>query len=296
MSGGMPAALIPLDYVRSGARGRAAAAGPAERRRRRGDARRARRDGVLGRRRRRPCRTAPTRTPRRTTRRRAATRASWRCSTAALERDLPTLAVCRGVQLLNVARGGDLVQHLPERSATTPQAGPGTFADHAVEVREGTSSRRSWARSPGQVAPPPGRSAGSARGSSRPRGRRTGRSRARGSVARFARRRALAPGGGEDAALFAALVEEARAYRVRAPEADLRRSRARRGTCTADARAHLPRPDASPSSRTSSRNSGVDDRREGALDRRARARAGHRLARVRDLAAAPEPRSLTRCG
>ena len=27
---------------------------------------------------------------------------------------MPTLAICRGFQLLNVLRGGDLVQHLPE--------------------------------------------------------------------------------------------------------------------------------------------------------------------------------------
>lgn len=33
---------------------------------------------------------------------------------AALRRDMPVLAVCRGSQVLNVARGGDLVQHLPE--------------------------------------------------------------------------------------------------------------------------------------------------------------------------------------
>ena len=33
---------------------------------------------------------------------------------AALERDMPVLAVCRGSQVLNVARGGDLVQHLPD--------------------------------------------------------------------------------------------------------------------------------------------------------------------------------------
>ena len=33
---------------------------------------------------------------------------------AALDRDMPVLAVCRGSQLLNVARGGDLVQHLPD--------------------------------------------------------------------------------------------------------------------------------------------------------------------------------------
>jgi gamma-glutamyl-gamma-aminobutyrate hydrolase PuuD len=54
---------------------------------------------------------------------------------AALQRDVPILAVCRGSQVLNVARGGDLVQHLPdvvghERHRHTP----GVFADHGVEV------------------------------------------------------------------------------------------------------------------------------------------------------------------
>lgn len=33
---------------------------------------------------------------------------------AALGRGLPTLAICRGAQLLNVLRGGDLIGHLPE--------------------------------------------------------------------------------------------------------------------------------------------------------------------------------------
>jgi putative glutamine amidotransferase len=33
---------------------------------------------------------------------------------AALQRDMPVLAICRGSQVLNVARGGDLVQHLPD--------------------------------------------------------------------------------------------------------------------------------------------------------------------------------------
>ena len=45
---------------------------------------------------------------------------------AALERDMPVLAVCRGSQVLNVALGGDLVQHLPDvvgdASASTPRA------------------------------------------------------------------------------------------------------------------------------------------------------------------------------
>jgi gamma-glutamyl-gamma-aminobutyrate hydrolase PuuD len=58
---------------------------------------------------------------------------------AALERDLPTLAICRGVQLLNVARGGDLVQHLPEEVASdTHKQVPGTFGEHPVDVKAGT--------------------------------------------------------------------------------------------------------------------------------------------------------------
>jgi len=56
---------------------------------------------------------------------------------AALDRDLPVLAVCRGSQVLNVARGGDLVQHLPEVVGDEKHKHtPGVFADHEVEVRE----------------------------------------------------------------------------------------------------------------------------------------------------------------
>jgi putative glutamine amidotransferase len=57
----------------------------------------------------------------------------------ALARDMPVLAVCRGSQVLNVALGGDLVQHLPdvvgdERHKHTP----GTFADHDVRLDGGS--------------------------------------------------------------------------------------------------------------------------------------------------------------
>lgn len=55
---------------------------------------------------------------------------------AALERDMPTLAICRGFQLLNVVRGGDLVQHLPEMTGNDAHKRvPGEFAVHPVEVR-----------------------------------------------------------------------------------------------------------------------------------------------------------------
>ena len=58
---------------------------------------------------------------------------------AALERDMPTLAICRGFQLLNVARGGDLIQHLPEVVGNdVHKQVPGEFAVHPVEVKEGS--------------------------------------------------------------------------------------------------------------------------------------------------------------
>src|SRR5438445_1010944 len=55
---------------------------------------------------------------------------------AALERDLPVLAVCRGSQVLNVALGGDLVQHLPDVvGSDRHKEQPGVFSEHDVELR-----------------------------------------------------------------------------------------------------------------------------------------------------------------
>ena len=45
------------------------------------------------------------------------------------------LAICRGVEVLNVARGGDIVQHLPDVVGHEEhRAVLGEFSDHAVRV------------------------------------------------------------------------------------------------------------------------------------------------------------------
>jgi len=58
---------------------------------------------------------------------------------AALARDMPVLAVCRGSQVLNVALGGDLVQHLPEVVGDEKHKHtPGQYGDHDVTVEPET--------------------------------------------------------------------------------------------------------------------------------------------------------------
>jgi gamma-glutamyl-gamma-aminobutyrate hydrolase PuuD len=58
---------------------------------------------------------------------------------AALARDLPMLAICRGSQILNVALGGDLEQHVPDRVGTdVHKEVAGVFAEHDVEVLDDT--------------------------------------------------------------------------------------------------------------------------------------------------------------
>ncbi len=54
---------------------------------------------------------------------------------AAIETELPFLGICRGAQMLNVARGGTLVQHLPDVVGSTRyNLGAGEFADNEVTV------------------------------------------------------------------------------------------------------------------------------------------------------------------
>jgi len=56
------------------------------------------------------------------------------------ERRMPVLAICRGLQLVNVARGGTLHQHLPEALGTERfRIGNGVFATNTVQIDEGTA-------------------------------------------------------------------------------------------------------------------------------------------------------------
>lgn len=134
---------------------------------------------------------------------------------AALARDMPVLAVCRGSQVLNVARGGDLVQHLPDvvgddRHKHTP----GVFADHDVRVEQDSrlgslvgehapvksSHHQGYGRVGEGLREVAWADDGTIEALEDP-------------VKRFAVGVLWHPEAGEDAALFEGLVEQARAYR-----------------------------------------------------------------------------------
>jgi putative glutamine amidotransferase len=139
---------------------------------------------------------------------------------AALEQDMPVLAVCRGSQVLNVALGGDLVQHLPElvghdRHLHTP----GEFADHDVRVVEATRvggilgdrapvkshHHQAFGRLGRNLREAAWAEDGTVEAIEDP-------------TRRFAVGVLWHPEEGEDLALFEALVDEARRYRATSPE------------------------------------------------------------------------------
>jgi len=63
----------------------------------------------------------------------------------AVERDMPVLGICRGMQMINVALGGTLRQHLPEDVGHEDHRRvPGSFdgADHDVRMKAGSLAAR----------------------------------------------------------------------------------------------------------------------------------------------------------
>jgi putative glutamine amidotransferase len=61
----------------------------------------------------------------------------------AIDRRMPVLGICRGMQILNVAYGGGIEQHLPDVVGhENHRHTPGTFADHEVDLEVGSLAAR----------------------------------------------------------------------------------------------------------------------------------------------------------
>ena len=62
---------------------------------------------------------------------------------AAVERDVPTLGICRGMEVLNVVYGGSIEQHLPDvLGHEEHRHTPGKYADHEVRLEPGSLAAR----------------------------------------------------------------------------------------------------------------------------------------------------------
>lgn len=71
---------------------------------------------------------------------------------AAIDRGLPYLGICRGTQVLNVARGGSLIQHLPELIGNEEHEGHDDVFGH-VEVATVAGTRIAGWHPPSSVVP-----------------------------------------------------------------------------------------------------------------------------------------------
>lgn len=70
----------------------------------------------------------------------------------ALEREVPILGICRGMEILNVVYGGDLEQHLPDvLGHEEHRHTPGTYSDHDVRLEPGSLAARAAGEERSQV-------------------------------------------------------------------------------------------------------------------------------------------------
>lgn len=67
--------------------------------------------------------------------------AEWDAITAADEMSIPVLGICRGAQMINVAYGGTLHQHIPALPQTHHYHNGG---DHRVKAAEGSRLQKAW--------------------------------------------------------------------------------------------------------------------------------------------------------
>jgi putative glutamine amidotransferase len=55
-----------------------------------------------------------------------------------LERDIPLLGICRGMQILNVQQGGSLIQHLPATGHHRRRTADRSLPAHTIRIEPGT--------------------------------------------------------------------------------------------------------------------------------------------------------------
>jgi putative glutamine amidotransferase len=65
---------------------------------------------------------------------------------AGAEQGVPVLGICRGMQIVNVAYGGTLTQHMPDVLGRDEHRVPAAFADHEVELAPGSLAARAVGR------------------------------------------------------------------------------------------------------------------------------------------------------
>src|SRR4051794_2564229 len=139
---------------------------------------------------------------------------------AALERDVPLLAICRGSQVLNVALGGGIEQHVPDRVGTDAHRETlGVFAEHDVAVEPGTRLESLLGSSHGVKSHHHQGFGGLGEGLRESAHAPDGTLEAlEDPTRRFTLGVLWHPEAGEDASLFDALVQEAAAYRAAKPK------------------------------------------------------------------------------